>query len=101
MHCPTSNTFIGSGLFDMAGLMAEGQRIGLATDTGGGSSFSMLRTMRYSRGIPIFLPLMSPVSIASKFGTARSALVLSLGSWPHIASSIIAASRTDLVIGPA
>lgn len=45
VHCPTSNTFIGSGLFDMAGLKAEGQRIGLATDTGGGSSFSMLRTM--------------------------------------------------------
>lgn len=45
IHCPTSNTFIGSGLFDMAGLMASGQRIGLATDTGGGSSFSMLRTM--------------------------------------------------------
>ncbi|WP_058333627.1 guanine deaminase [Phaeobacter sp. CECT 5382] len=45
IHCPTSNTFIGSGLFDMGGLMAEGQRIGLATDTGGGSSFSMLRTM--------------------------------------------------------
>ena len=45
VHCPTSNTFIGSGLFDMDGLMTEGQRIGLATDTGGGSSFSMLRTM--------------------------------------------------------
>ena len=45
IHCPTSNTFIGSGLFDMASLMAEGQCIGLATDTGGGSSFSMLRTM--------------------------------------------------------
>ncbi|KCV80965.1 guanine deaminase [Actibacterium atlanticum] len=45
IHCPTSNTFIGSGLFDMAGLMAAGQRVGLATDTGGGSSFSMLRTM--------------------------------------------------------
>ncbi|MCC7321522.1 MAG: guanine deaminase [Rubellimicrobium sp.] len=45
VHCPTSNSFIGSGLFDMAGLMAEGQRVGLATDTGGGSSFSMLRTM--------------------------------------------------------
>jgi guanine deaminase len=29
----------------MAGLVAEGQRVGLATDTGGGSSFSMLRTM--------------------------------------------------------
>ncbi|WP_347310398.1 guanine deaminase [Defluviimonas sp. SAOS-178_SWC] len=45
IHCPTSNTFIGSGLFDMDGLSASGHRIGLATDTGGGSSFSMLRTM--------------------------------------------------------
>jgi len=45
IHCPTSNTFIGSGLFNLAARIAEGQRIGLATDTGGGSSFSMLRTM--------------------------------------------------------
>jgi guanine deaminase len=45
VHCPTSNTFIGSGLFDTAGLAAAGIRVGLATDTGGGSSFSMLRTM--------------------------------------------------------
>ncbi|MDR9484163.1 MAG: guanine deaminase [Sediminimonas sp.] len=45
IHCPTSNTFIGSGLFDMAARVAEGQRVGLATDTGGGSNFSMLRTM--------------------------------------------------------
>ncbi len=59
IHCPTSNTFIGSGLFDMPGLMAEGHRIGLATDTGGGSSFSMLRTMAAAyeigqlRGMPL------------------------------------------------
>jgi guanine deaminase len=45
VHCPTSNTFIGSGLFDMSGLKEDGHNIGLATDTGGGSSFSMLRTM--------------------------------------------------------
>jgi len=45
VHCPTSNTFIGSGLFDMAGLKSAGHTVGLATDTGGGSSFSMLRTM--------------------------------------------------------
>jgi guanine deaminase len=44
IHCPTSNTFIGSGLFDM-GLAGVPIRVGLATDTGGGSSFSMLRTM--------------------------------------------------------
>jgi guanine deaminase len=45
VHCPTSNTFIGSGLFDMAHIAARQSPIGLATDTGGGSSFSMLRTM--------------------------------------------------------
>ena len=47
-HCPTSNLFIGSGLFDMAGLRQTAQPIpvGLGTDVGGGSSFSMLATMR-------------------------------------------------------
>ncbi|WP_299964259.1 guanine deaminase [uncultured Roseobacter sp.] len=44
-HCPTSNSFIGSGLMDLAGVAARGIPVGLATDTGGGSSFSMLRTM--------------------------------------------------------
>ena len=43
VHCPTSNTFIGSGLFDLG--LARRMAVGLATDTGGGSSFSMLRTM--------------------------------------------------------
>ena len=42
--CPTSNLFIGSGLFDMARLRNGGVRVGLATDVGGGTSFSMLRT---------------------------------------------------------
>ena len=45
VHCPTSNTFIGSGLFNTVGMMAREINVGLATDTGGGSSFSMLRTM--------------------------------------------------------
>lgn len=45
VHCPTSNTFIGSGLFDLAAMKAHSIPVGLATDTGGGSSFSMLRTM--------------------------------------------------------
>ena len=45
IHCPTSNTFIGSGLFDLKGLNEQKNKIGLGTDTGGGSSFSMFRTM--------------------------------------------------------
>lgn len=44
--CPTSNLFIGSGLFDLAKLRAPGRpvRVGLATDVGGGTSYSMLET---------------------------------------------------------
>ncbi|HWJ86822.1 MAG TPA: guanine deaminase [Pelagibacterium sp.] len=45
VFCPTSNLFIGSGLFDRARMMAGNVRIGVATDVGGGTSFSMLRTL--------------------------------------------------------
>ncbi len=44
-HCPTSNMFIGSGIFNLKGIINENSIVGLATDTGGGSSFSMFRTM--------------------------------------------------------
>lgn len=43
--CPTSNLFLGSGLFDLAGALDSGMRVGVATDVGGGTSFSMLRTL--------------------------------------------------------
>jgi guanine deaminase len=42
--CPTSNLFLGSGLFDQARLRQAGVRIALATDVGGGTSYSMLHT---------------------------------------------------------
>ncbi|MGH6895103.1 MAG: guanine deaminase [Geminicoccaceae bacterium] len=44
--CPTSNLFIGSGLLDLARLCdpARPVRVSLATDVGGGTSYSMLRT---------------------------------------------------------
>ncbi|MDB5474299.1 MAG: guaD [Devosia sp.] len=45
VFCPTSNLFLGSGLFDRERLRQAGVRIGLATDIGGGTSFSMLRTL--------------------------------------------------------
>ncbi len=43
--CPTSNFFLGSGLFNLEASDAVGLRYALATDVGGGTSFSMLRTM--------------------------------------------------------
>ena len=42
--CPTSNLFLGSGLFDMKRLHDHGVRVSLATDVGGGTSYSMLQT---------------------------------------------------------
>jgi guanine deaminase len=51
VFCPTSNLFIGSGLFNLAAAHAQGApgghplRVALATDVGGGTSYSMLRTL--------------------------------------------------------
>jgi guanine deaminase len=44
--CPTSNLFLGSGLFDLKALRdpAFPVRVSIATDVGGGTSYSMLRT---------------------------------------------------------
>ncbi|MCB6183526.1 guanine deaminase [Leeia sp. TBRC 13508] len=43
--CPTSNLFLGSGFFDLSQAVAHQIPVGLATDIGGGTSFSMFRTM--------------------------------------------------------
>jgi len=43
--CPTSNLFLGSGLFDLAAMKRCAVPVGLATDVGGGTSLSMFRTM--------------------------------------------------------
>ncbi len=45
VFCPTSNLFLGSGLFDMARLRSANVRVAVATDIGGGTSYSMLRTL--------------------------------------------------------
>ncbi|MEY8839130.1 guanine deaminase, partial [Cribrihabitans sp. XS_ASV171] len=95
VHCPTSNTFIGSGLFDMAGLKAEGHRIGLATDTGGGSSFSMLRTMAAAyevgqlRGRPLH-----PAELLwlATVGSARSLRM------DHLVGNLAPGMEADLVV---
>jgi len=42
---PTSNLFLGSGLFDFQRAEAQNVPLSLATDVGGGTSFSMLQTM--------------------------------------------------------
>ena len=43
--CPTSNLFLGSGLFNLKRAVKENINVGLGTDVGGGTSFSMLQTL--------------------------------------------------------
>jgi guanine deaminase len=44
-HCPSSNLFLGSGLFDWSAAQAASVQVSLGCDVGGGTSLSMLRTM--------------------------------------------------------
>jgi len=44
-HCPSSNLFLGSGLFDWRAAQAAGVAVGLGSDVGGGTSLAMQRTM--------------------------------------------------------
>jgi len=45
VFCPTSNLFLGSGLFDADGLRQAGVVTAVATDVGGGTSYSQLQTL--------------------------------------------------------
>ncbi|GAC1626155.1 MAG: guanine deaminase [Nevskia sp.] len=43
--CPSSNLFLGSGLFDLAASDAAGLRYGIGTDVGAGTRFGLLETL--------------------------------------------------------
>ncbi|HEX8642867.1 MAG TPA: guanine deaminase [Allosphingosinicella sp.] len=43
--CPTSNMFLGSGLFDLAQADRHGVRLGIGTDIGAGTTLSVLHTL--------------------------------------------------------
>ena len=44
-HCPSSNLFLGSGLFDWQAAIDSGHRVSIATDVGGGTTLSLPRTL--------------------------------------------------------
>jgi len=43
--CPTSNLFLGSGLFDLQQAWRKRVKLGIGTDVGAGTTFNMLRTL--------------------------------------------------------
>jgi guanine deaminase len=79
-HCPTSNNFLGSGLFRMADAKRAPRpvRVALATDVGGGTTLSMFGTMNeaYKVARHTGFPLTSAQALWLATGGAADALDL-------------------------
>ena len=73
--CPTSNLFLGSGLFDFERADSARALLSLGTDVGAGTSFSMLQTMneayKVARLKGSYLPALRMFYLAT-LGAARS-----------------------------
>jgi len=73
--CPTSNLFLGSGLFDFERADAKGVLLSLASDVGAGTSFCMLQTMneayKVARMKGSYLPALRMFYLAT-LGAARA-----------------------------
>ena len=78
VFCPTSNLFIGSGLFDWHATREAGIRIALATDVGGGTSYSLLRTAAEAYKVLQLLGQNLPALTAFHAMTRGNAIALSL-----------------------
>jgi len=76
--CPTSNLFLGSGLFDLQSMVDAGISVGLATDVGGGTSLSLLRTMNEAYKILHLQAQSLPASRALYLATLGAAEALGL-----------------------
>ncbi len=76
--CPTSNLFLGSGLFDLRAMHEAEVPVGIATDVGGGTSLSMLRTMSAAYKVLALNHQTLPASRALYLATLGAARALEL-----------------------
>lgn len=95
VFCPTSNLFLGSGLFDEAGLRAAGVVSGVATDVGGGTSYSMLQTL--NEGYKILQLRGQKLHPLSAFHWATRGNALALGMQDRI-GTLAPGSDADFVV---
>ncbi len=93
--CPSSNLFLGSGAFDFRAAMQSGMAIALATDIGGGPSFSMLATMRAAHDVA---RLKGNALLASQlFYWATRGAAQTLG-WDDQVGTLEAGAEADLLV---
>jgi guanine deaminase len=93
--CPTSNLFLGSGLFDFARADAAQVSLSLATDVGGGTSFSMLQTMnevyKVARMGGTWLPALRMFYMATLGGARSMQLEGTIGNF-------VAGAEADFIV---
>jgi guanine deaminase len=77
--CPTSNLFLGSGLFDLARVCGHGVKLGIGTDVGAGTSFSILATLGEAYKVCQMRGLSLDPFRALHLATAAGARLLGLG----------------------
>lgn len=95
--CPTSNLFIGSGLFDLERMRdpTHPVRVALATDVGGGTSYSMLRTAAEAYKVLQLRSHNLPALEAFHLMTLGNAQALSLD---HLIGSFAMGREADVVV---
>ena len=76
--CPTSNLFIGSGLYNLQQALAAGNVVSVGTDVGGGTSYSMLRTLGEAYKVQQLLGTSLSPAYALYLATLGGARALSL-----------------------
>lgn len=83
--CPTSNLFLGSGLFELGRAFKAGMAVAIGTDVGGGTSFSMLRTLAAAYQVAqlkgYVLPALRAFYLATLSGAAALGLAHAIGNF--------------------
>ena len=97
--CPTSNLFLGSGLFDLQSMVDAGVNVGLATDVGGGTSLSLLQTMNEAYKVLHLQQQSLPASRALYLATLGAAEALDLDN--HIGNFAKGKEADFIVLDPA
>jgi len=93
--CPSSNLFLGSGLFDLRQTLDAGIRVSMASDVGGGTSFSMLRTLAAAYQVAHLKDyLLSPLR-AFYLGTLAGALALGLDG---VTGNFLPGKEADFIV---
>jgi len=93
--CPSSNLFLGSGTFDFRQAVQSGMAIALATDIGGGQSFSMLAAMRAAHDVARLKGSVLPATQLFYWATRGAAQTL---GWDDQVGTLEAGAEADLLV---